>query len=300
MRSALFKDYEAFVAVATAGSFVGGAKALGITPSAMSQVIRRLEDRVGIQLFHRTTRSISTTDQGERLLMRLRVVFDEFDAATRELSARRLRPSGTVRIVLPRIAYDDLLAPILAAMNSAFPKIVLEVRLDDAITDIVSAGYDIGIRLGEYVNPETVAFPVGPSLRQIAVASPDYIAAHGTPRHPRDLANHRCINWRQHPEMVPYGWEFSRGHEQITISVQGPLIINDRRAAIRAAVDGVGIAMWVEHHLTDAIHSGTLIPLLTDWCPSYPGFYAYYHRDRHMSASTKAILDFLRNNIVCS
>ncbi|YBV94521.1 LysR family transcriptional regulator (plasmid) [Phyllobacteriaceae bacterium JZ32] len=298
MKSALIKDYEAFVAVATAGSFVGGAQALGITPSAMSQIIRRLEDRVGIQLFHRTTRSISTTDQGERLLARLRVAFQEIDAATKELSERRNRPAGTVRIVLPRVAYDDLLAPLLPAMNAAFPEIVLEVRLNDAKTDIVSEGYDIGFRLGEYINPETVAFPVGPPLRQIAVASPGYIAAYEAPTHPRDLAHHRCINWRQHPDMPPYSWEFGKGQEQITISVQGSLIINDRNAAIRAAMDGLGIAMWVEHRLSDAINSGMLVALLEEWCPYYQGFHVYYYRDRHISAATRAVLDFLRNNAV--
>jgi DNA-binding transcriptional LysR family regulator len=296
MRSSLINDYEAFVAVASAGSFIGGAKALGITPSAMSQIIRRLEERVGIQLFHRTTRSISTTEQGERLLARLRLAFQEIDIATEELSERRARPAGCVRIVIPRVAYDDLLAPILARLNTAYPEIALEIRIDDAITDIVSSGYDIGFRLGEYINPETVAFPVGMALRQLAVASPAYIAAHGAPAHPRDLARHRCINWRQHPDAPPYSWEFSKNSEQISVAVQGPITVNDRAAAMRAAVDGIGISMWVEHRVRPLIECGALIPLLEDWSPWYNGFFAYYHRDRHTSPATRAIVAFLREH----
>lgn len=294
MKSALIKDYEAFVAVATAGSFAGGASALNISPSAMSQIIRRLEERLGVQLFHRTTRSVSTTDHGARLLARLRIAFDEIEAATQELAEQRDRPAGHVRIVMPRVAYDDLLAPVLATFNKSYPDIAIEVRLDDAYIDIVSEGYDIGFRLGEYIHPETVAFPVGPSLRQIPVASPAYLAAHGMPQHPRDLTNHRCINWRQRPDLAPYAWEFSKGHEKITISVQGSLTINDRQAAVRAAIDGLGIAMWVEHRLSETIENGKLVPMLEDWCPSYQGFYAYYYRDRHISAATKAVLAFLR------
>ncbi len=295
MTSTLFKDYEAFIAVATAGSFVGGARILGISPSAMSQIVRRLEERVGVQLFHRTTRSVSTTDQGARLLVRLRLAFQEIEVATRELAEQREHPAGNVRLVMPRVAYNDLLAPCLAAFHAAFPKITLEVRLDEAHIDIVNEGYDIGFRLGEYIHPETVAFPVGPSLRQIPVASPDYLAAYGTPKHPRDLANHRCLNWRQHPDAAPYSWEFSKDSERIAVAVQGPLIINDRRAAVHAAMEGLGIAMWVDHHLHEAIADGRLVPLLEEWCPFYQGFYAYYYRDKHISAATRAVLNFLRS-----
>lgn len=296
MRSALIRDYEGFVAVASAGSFIGGAKALGITPSAMSQIIRRLEARVGIQLFHRTTRSISTTEQGERLLARLRLAFQEIEIATEELSERRARPAGCVRIVIPRVAYDDLLAPVLSHLHSAYPEIDLEIRIDDAITNIVDSGYDIGFRLGEYINPETVAFPVGPALRQLPVAAPSYIAANGAPMHPRDLAGHRCINWRQHPDAPPYAWEFSKDGESISVAVRGPITVNDRAAAMRAAVDGIGISMWVEHRLRPLIERGTLIPLLEDWSPWYDGFFAYYYRDRHTNPATRAIVGFLRDH----
>jgi DNA-binding transcriptional LysR family regulator len=298
MKSTTFKDYEAFVAVAEAGSFIGGARTLGISASAMSQIIRRLEERTGAQLFHRTTRNVSTTVQGGRLLDRLRVAFREIEIATYELAEQRTRPMGNVRIVLPRVAFDDLLAPVLARLYEIYPEISLDIRLDDSYINIVEEGYDIGFRLGEYIQPETVAFAVGPALRQIPVASPSYIAIHGTPLHPRDLSAHQCINWRQYPDAANYNWEFSKGSDKITISVAGPITVNDRHATVRAAMDGIGIAMWVEHRMRAAINEGRLIPLLEDWCPSYQGFYAYYYRDRNISAATKAVLDFFRSHLV--
>jgi DNA-binding transcriptional LysR family regulator len=159
---------------------------------------------------------------------------------------------------------------------------------------VVAEGYDIGIRLGEYVSPTTVAFPIGPPLRQIAVASPDYITKHGRVTHPRDLTQHQCINWRQQPSSPPYVWEFAKGAEQVAVAVNGPLWINDRAVAVNAAVAGLGIALWVEHRLKPLILSGVLRPLLEDWSAPYPGFYAYYYRDRHMNAATRAVIGFMR------
>jgi DNA-binding transcriptional LysR family regulator len=294
MRSLHLKEYEAYLAVAKAGSFVGGAKTLGITASAMSQIIKRLEDQIGVQLLHRTTRSVSPTDQGERLLTRLTLAFEEIEAATQELADRRDSPAGVVRMVVPRVAYADLIEPMLPRFHAAYPDITLDLDLNDAFADIVGEGYDLGLRLGEYVNPETVAFAIGPSLRQIAVASPSYLAVHGTPEHPRELTGHMCISWRQNPNAAPYAWEFGKGAEQISVSVQGPLIFNDRHAAARAAVDGLGIALWVDHRLHDWIERGDLVPLLADWSPHYPGFFVYYYRDRHISAATRAVIAFLR------
>jgi len=294
MRTTILKEYEACLAVADAGSFVGGARRLGITASAMSQMIKRLEEQVGTQLFHRTTRSVSPTDQGERLLVRLKRAFEEFEAATQELAERRDSPVGTVRMLMPRVAYGDLVEPVLARFHAAFPDITLDLDLNDAFTDIVGGGYDLGLRLGEYVNPETVAFAVGPTLRQIAVASPSYIKSYGVPHHPRELTHHRCINWRQDTHEAPYAWEFGKGTEQISVTVDGPLVFNDRYAAARAAAAGLGIALWVEHRLAEWIARGELVPLLEDWSEPYPGFFLYYYRDRHMSAATKAVVKFFR------
>ena len=294
MRSVPFQEFEAFRAVARAGSFIGGARALGLTPSAMSQIVRRLEDRVGVQLLHRTTRRVSPTEMGERLLARLNRAFEEIEAASAELSDGGDTPTGVVRMVVPRVAYEDLVEPRLAAFSTAHPRITLDIRIDDAFIDIVGEGVDIGVRLGEFVSQETVAFPLGPQLRQIAVAAPAYLATHGAPAHPRDLARHQCIGWRQQTGTAPYHWEFAKDGEFVAVAVDGPLILNDRGAAARAAVQGLGIALWVEHRLRPCIDSGELVSLLEDLSPPYDGFFAYYHRNRHTSAATRALITFLR------
>ena len=294
MRSSTFTEFEAFVAVADAGSFIGGARTLGVSASAMSQIIRRLEARTGAQLFRRTTRRISTTEDGERLLARLRRAFEEIDTGVRELEERRATPAGTVRVVTPRVAYRDILEPLLPDFCQSFPNVTLDIRVDEALADLVGGGFDVGFRLGEYLEPETIAFPVGPSLRKVAFASPAYIAAYGTPLHPRDLIGHRCIGWRAKADEQPYVWEFAKDDEEVRVAVKGALVLNERELAADAALLGLGIALWVEHRICDWIEEGRIVPLLEDWCPPYPGFYAYYYRDRHMSSATRAFVSALR------
>lgn len=294
MRSDLIKDYEAFLCVAEAGSFIGGARALGVSASAMSAMIRRLEARVGVQLLHRTTRSVSLTDQGSALQSRLQGAFDEIDAATQDLMEHQEAPSGTVRIVISHEAYDDVIAPCLADLHAAFPQILLDIHLEDICVDIVSERYDLGFRLGEYLHPDTVAVPVGPRLRQLAVASPGYAASHGLPSHPQELTRHSCLNWRKQRDGEPYAWEFEKDGEPLSIAVQGPMIFNDRSAAVRAAMDGIGIAMWLEHRVQPMIDDGQLVPVLEDWSPCSQGIFAYYYRNRHMSPATRAVIEFLR------
>jgi DNA-binding transcriptional LysR family regulator len=296
MRGTEFSEYEAFVAVVTTGSFVGGAHAVGVSASAMSQIIRRLERRLGVQLIRRTTRSISLTDAGERFFTRLRAAFSEFDAAASELDERRKTPAGTVRVIVPRVAYTDVIEPLLPAFHRSYPDVMLDIRIDERIANIVSDGYDVGVRLGEYLAKDTVAFPVGPRLRQIAVASPEYVARHGCPEHPHDLIHHTCINWRQSAQGPVYDWEFEKDGSRVTVSVRGPLILSDRDMAVRAARNGIGIALWVEHRLRPLIEAVELVPMLEDWSPGYPGFHAYYYRDQHMSPATRAFLDMLRKS----
>ena len=294
MRGSEFVEFKAFIAVAENVSFVRAAEQLGLTASAMSQTIRTLERRLGVRLLNRTTRRVSLTDAGAKLRARLQPVFQELDAATREVEDRKERPSGTLRIITPRIAYVDHLQPILALFSVAQPQVTLDITVDDAITDIVANGFDLGIRLGELLEDGVVAVKIGGPLRQIAVASPAYLAEHGTPTRPEELHQHVCINWRQDGSASLYHWEFENNGQALAIAVNGPLILNDRELAIAAAVSGVGIAFWAEHRIQPLVRSGKLVPLLEDWSPTFPGFFAFYRKQRFMPPSLKALLNTLR------
>lgn len=222
------------------------------------------------------------------------VTDEEIDLATQELATRRSTPAGTVRIAIYRLAYDQLIAPLLHDLCSTYPQIELDIRLEDSRVNLVADGFDIGFRIGEHIDPDTVAFPVGPPLRQIAVASPAYLEAFGIPEHPRDLVHHRCINWRENPDDPKYAWEFSRNGEGFAMSVPGPLTINDTSAGIRAALDGIGIATSVDYRVRPFLEDGSLISVLDDWLPPYAGIFAYYYRNKHMSPATRAVISLLR------
>ena len=294
MRGSEFAEFKAFAAVAEHGSFVRASEHLGITASAMSQTIRILEGRLGVQLLHRTTRSVSLTDAGKRLLTRLQPALQDLDAATREIEDQKQRPSGTLRIVTPRIAYVDHLQPVLAGFRKVYPEVALDVTISDSITDIVAHGFDLGIRLGELLEEEVVAVRLGGPLRQLAVASPAYLATHGTPTHPEDLHRHTCINWRQDGSPTLYHWEFEKNGQQLTVAVKGSLILNDRELAVAAAVRGLGVAFWAEHRLKPFFSEGELVPMLEDWSPTFPGFFAYYRRQRFMPRALRMLLKTLR------
>ena len=201
---------------------------------------------------------------------------------------------GGLRIVTPRIAYGDHLEPFIATFCEQHPQVVLDITINDAIVDIVAERYDLGIRLGEFLEEGVVAFPTGGPIRQLAAASPGYLARHGTPRHPKDLHQHRCINWRQPGSTTAYRWEFAKGKKQLAVAVNGPLILNDRAAAAAAAVQGIGIAFWAEHRLRTWFASGQLVPLLQDWSPSFPGFFGYYRKGRQPNPVLKAFVDSLK------
>ncbi len=294
MRGSDFAEFRAFAAVAEHGSFVRASKQLGYTASAMSQTIRALEGRLGVRLLHRTTRRVSLTDAGTRLLARLEPAFEELDAATNEIEEFKRQPSGTIRIVTPRIAYVDHLQPILADFHETCPEVTLDITVSDSITDIVALGYDLGIRLGELLEQEVVAVRLGDSIRQLAVASPGYLAKRGTPTRPEDLHRHTCINWRQDGSPALYHWEFEKDGQQLAVAVKGALTLNDRELAVSAAAKGLGIAFWAEHRLLPFLATGELVCMLEDWSPTFPGFFAYYRKQRFMPRSLKLLLDMLR------
>jgi DNA-binding transcriptional LysR family regulator len=292
MRGSDYFDLKAFTKIVELGSFARAAQALRITPSALSQTIRQLEQRLGVQLLNRTTRSLSVTDAGTRLMARLQPALLDIDAALEEVNQLRRSPSGTLRLHLPRLAVRTFLEPLLERFRQAYPDIVLDVTVDDAITNIVDQGYDLGVRLGADIEKHMVSQPIGPPLRHIPVASPGYVAECGAPHKPGDLLQHRCINWRQHGSRSLYSWEFRKGRKQLSIAVSGPLIVSERNLALSAALRGVGIAFVAEELARPFIEQQQLVALLDDWCAPYAGWHLYHHKQAHTPATVKAFLHF--------
>lgn len=294
MRGSDYAELRAFAAVVAHGNFARAAAELRISASTLSQTIRALEARLGLRLLNRTTRSLSLTEAGQRLHARFKPAMAEMEAAVEDAIGLRDRPAGTLRVHMPSVAAATYLEPVLGRFHEAYPDIVLDVTIDDAATDIVAAGYDVGARLGEFLEADMVAVRLGGEQRQIAVASPDYISRHGRPRTPADLLRHRCINWRRPGSTGAYAWEFARDGQWFSVAVNGPIIVSRRDMAIAAAVQGVGIAFWAEALLRPLIEAGRLVPLLEEWCGTFPGWHLCYPRQRHTPASLRAFVDFLR------
>ncbi len=221
LSTADFGQLRAFVAVAEALNFSRAAEKLGVSSSALSQMVRGLEERVGVRLLHRNTRSVSLTEAGDRLFQRVRPAVQELGAAIGQTSELRAHPAGIVRIHCFRTAAELFLRPLLRPFHDAYPDVVLDITLDDEVVDIVAGGYDAAIRIGEVIEQDMVAIKLGPELRQIAVASPDYLARRGTPRHPHDLASHCCIGWRWPGHETPYKWEFLENGKWFEVAVDG-------------------------------------------------------------------------------
>ncbi|CAM5769795.1 LysR family transcriptional regulator [Labrys miyagiensis] len=289
-----YNHLRAFVAVAEALSFSRAAEVLGISPSALSQTIRGLEESVGVQLLLRTTRSVSLTVAGENLFQRLRPAMTELGEALGQARTARDRPAGTVRIHAFRSAADHYIEPILAGFASTYPQIVLDITLDDEVVDVVAAGFDVSLRIGELIEQDMVAVRLGPELKQIAVASPAYLERRGSPAHPRELLAHSCIRWRWPGRQQPYAWEFFEGGRWFDVAVDGPLIVNDKELSLKAALNGIGISFCVEDAVHDHIAAGRLVPLLLDWAEPFPGIFLCYPRQRQMAPALRAFIDAVR------
>ncbi|MFS8112657.1 LysR substrate-binding domain-containing protein [Rhizobium jaguaris] len=294
MRGSKYADLRAFMTIMELGTFARAAAQLRISASMLSQRIRELEERFGVQLLNRTTRSVSLTDAGRRLIERIRPAMAEVDAAVEELGSLSDIPRGTVRLHVPRLAAITFIEPVLGRFHQAYPEITLDLAIDDTVTNIVEAGFDVGIRLGELLENDMIAVPLGPHLRQIAVASPEYIAQHGCPETPADLLQHRCINWRQSGSRGIYNWDFQRNGQWFAVAVNGPLVVSDRAFAVSAALQGVGIAYWAEQLVRPFVEAGRLVPLLEDYSPSFPGWHLYYPRQRHIPPAVRVLVDFLK------
>ncbi|HEV7321895.1 MAG TPA: LysR family transcriptional regulator [Ensifer sp.] len=281
-------------AVAAHGSFRGAARELGVAPSAVSHAVGALEASLGIRLLARTTRSVAPTEEGSRLLERLAPALDEIADALEAAADARERPAGNLRITAPRFAADIILAPRLGAFLDLYPEIVLEIANEDGFTDIVAQGFDAGIRLGESLEADMIAVKVGPELESAVVASPDYFERFGRPQHPRDLARHRCIR-RRFSNGALYRWEFEKNGEELTVSVEGPLILGEDRPIIKAAIGGAGLAYLFLSRVETSIAEGRLVRVLEDWCAPYAGPYLYYPSRRQMRPALRAFIDFFRH-----
>ncbi|WGF90391.1 LysR family transcriptional regulator [Marinivivus vitaminiproducens] len=287
-------DLKALRCIIEQGSFVAAARELRVSRSALSETIRRLEARVGVPLLNRTTRSVSATPAGERLAARFGLAFEEIEAALSEAGEGAGTPSGSVRVHAQRLGYEHFLRPFLPAFVERFPKVTVEVQIDDAGLDLVAQRFDAGIRLGELLDQDVIAFPLEGPIRQIAAAAPAYLERHGTPGHPRDLRGHRCILFRWPGHDALYNWEFHENGVWFSVPVSGSLIFNDQRAAIEAAADGAGIAFWVESEIQPFIEAGRLVPLLTAYSASFPGFSLFYPRHRHRPAAVRTFITAMR------
>jgi DNA-binding transcriptional LysR family regulator len=284
----------AFAVVADERSFTRAAARLAVSPSALSHTMRRLEERLRIQLLARTTRSVATTEAGERLLARLRPALDEISAAVEDLGRLLDRPSGHVRITASRSAARMVVTPILPRFTQAYPEIVVEILVDPGLTNIVAQRFDAGIRLGESLEKDVVAVPVTGSLRMAVVGSAQYFAAHPAPSTPRDLAGHRCINFRLPSAGTLYRWEFEKARRRIEVGVDGPLVSGDEGVVIDAALTGVGLAYVIEDQVRPYLEAGALVRVLEDWCQPFPGFFLYYPGRRQVSPALAAFIDAIR------
>ncbi|MGO7181840.1 LysR family transcriptional regulator [Rhizobium brockwellii] len=294
MRHGDFSELAAFIAVAEAGSFTRASAKLGLSQSAVSYSVRMLEQRLGVRLISRTTRSLSLTDAGERMLRSLRPAFEHIESEIAAVTALRDKPAGTIRITTFRYAAMSVLWPVMTTFLAEYPDIEMEVILDEGLTDIVAGRFDAGIRIGEQVQKDMVAVRIGPDLRMAVVGSPSYFQNRTIPMTPRDLGDHRGITYRQTTGGGLYAWEFERDGEELVVRMNGPLIINDSLMLEAAALDGLGLAYTFESQVSQYIADGRLIRVLDDWCQPFPGYHLYYPSRRQHTAAFALLVEALR------
>lgn len=293
MRGNEYAQLQAFAAVIQQGSFVRAAAHLGMSASALSQTIRTLEERLGVRLVNRTTRSVSATEIGARLLSDLMPALASLDTALARLKESSDGPCGLLRINTTRVAAIHYLAPLIGPFLKAYPAVQLDVVTDERLVDIVAGGFDAGVRLGKKLDRDMVAQGLGGDMEMMVVASPDYLARCGTPSTPRELANHQCLTYRWPTDSSLYRWEFERNGELLEIDVKGPLVVTEPEMLTRVTLDGVGIAYLFRHQVAALIESGQLVHILQQWTPTFPGFYLYYPSQRQMAPALRAFIDFV-------
>lgn len=284
----------AFLAVAEERSFTRAAKRVGVSRSALSHAVRGLEERLGVRLLSRTTRSVAPTDAGERLIGRLRPALGDVTSVLDEIVGLRERPAGRVRLVVSPLAATMVLAPKLGAFAEAYPDVVLDVTTTNEMRlDLVAGHFDAGIHLGEFIERDMIAVRVSTDQRAAIVGAPKYFEAHPRPQSPRDLTKHRCLNFRHGADEI-YRWEFDKGRQSLAVAVDGPLVVDDVQLLIRAAIDGVGLTFLMEEHAAPYLANGQLVRVLEDWCEPFAGYFLYYPSRRQQPAALSALIDTLR------
>jgi DNA-binding transcriptional LysR family regulator len=294
MARANVNDLVAFVAVARECSFTRAAARLGVSPSALSHSLRGLEERLGVRLLTRTTRSVTPTEAGERLLLTIGPRLDEIEAEVEALAELRDKPAGTIRLTATEHAAETIVLPALERILPLYPDIKVEIVIDYGLTDIVAERIDAGIRTGEQVAKDMIAVRIGPDLTMVAAAAPAYLARHGKPRTPQELTEHNCINLRLPTRGGLYAWEFERGRRELRVRVDGQLVFNSAGPMIKAALAGLGIAFLPDTHLQQHLESGALVRVLADWCPPFPGYHLYYPSRRQQTAAFSLLVEALR------
>jgi DNA-binding transcriptional LysR family regulator len=294
MRREELADLNAFVAVAEERSFTRAAKKLGTSQSALSFTVRRLEERLGVRLLNRTTRSVAATEAGERLLRTLGPALDKIGSELASLSELREKPAGTIRITLGEHAAETVLWPALAALLPKYPDIKVELVVDYGLTDIVAERYDAGVRIGEQVARDMIAVPIGPDMRMAVVGAPSYFARRPIPKRPQDLTAHECINLRLPTYDHLFAWEFEKRGRELKVRVDGPLVFNNIALRIQAAVAGFGLSYLPDDQIQAHLADGRLIRVLEDWCAPFSGYHLYYPSRRQPTPAFALLVDALR------
>ncbi len=287
-------DLLAFLSVARERSFTKAAAKLGVSQSALSHTIRGLEARLGLRLLTRTTRSVSPTEAGERLLQTVGHRFEEIEAELESLSELREKPAGTIRISAGEHAVNAILSPALMKFLPRYPDIKVEITVDHSLIDIVAQRYDAGVRSGEQVAKDMIAVRIGPDMRMAVVGAPSYFAKRSPPRKPQDLTEHNCINLRLPTYGGLYAWEFEKGGRELKVRVEGQLVLNGTTQMLNAAVAGLGLAYVPQDLAQPHLDRGLLTRVLEDWCPPYSGYHLYYPSRRQSSPAFALLVDALR------
>jgi len=286
-------DLSPFLALARHKSFRRAADELGCTPSALSHSLKALEERLDVRLFNRTTRSVALTEAGERLLSRVAPAFRDIEDALDDLNNFRGTPVGRLRINASRPSARMVLLPLVARFLEAHPRVGIEIVINNELVDMVSEGFDAGVRFGEIIAQDMIAVPIGPRQRTAIVATPDFFEKHPKPITPEQLKSLPCIGFRFGTGRL-YAWEFERGGVELSVEVDGALVLDDQDMMVDAALAGAGIAFTFEDQVKDLVADSRLTRVLEDWCPYYSGFYLYYPSRRQMPAALRAFVDFVR------